>query len=116
MRPEREERRRGRQRTRREKRRGDRDRETLRGAPGQGQSRWGGRHPPHKKTKTSRDSPLKVRTCCCREYMETSCITTTGRTWTGESWTTRHGSDVGAGSLLSQRFGMLRPLEKWGAV
>ena len=48
--------------------------------------------------------------------METSRITTMGRTWTGESWTTLYGSVVGTGLLLSQRAGMPRPPEKWGAV
>ena len=32
----------------------------------------GERHPPKRKTWTSRDSPLNVRTCCCSESMETS--------------------------------------------
>ena len=69
---------------------------------------------PHlqRKTRTSRDSPQNVRTCCCREYMETSFITTTGCTWTGEFRTTLHSSVVGAGSLLSQRAGTPRPPER----
>ena len=41
--------------------------------------------------------------------METSRITMTGCTWTGELWTTLHGIVVGAGSLRSQRDGMPRP-------
>ena len=63
---------------------------------------WGGTTPPQRKTRTSQESLQNVRTCCCRESMETSCITTTGCTWTGEYRTTLHGSVVGAGSLLSQ--------------
>ena len=39
--------------------------------------------PPQSKTRTSRDSPQNVRTCCCRDYMYTSRITTTGHTWMG---------------------------------
>ena len=41
---------------------------------------WGGMPPPKKKTRTSHDSPQNVRTCCCRESMDTSCITMMGRT------------------------------------
>ena len=48
--------------------------------------------------------------------METSHITTTGCTWTGEYQTTLHGSVTGAGLLRNQRAGMPRPLERWGAA
>ena len=41
--------------------------------------------------------PRDVRTCCCRESMETYRITTTVRTWIGESRTTLSGSVIGAG-------------------
>ena len=41
---------------------------------------WGGMPPPQRKTQTSWDSTLNVRTCCCREFMEASRITRTGRT------------------------------------
>ena len=56
----------------------------------------GGCAPPQKKTQTSRNSHLNVPTCCCRESMETTRITTMGLTWTGESRTTLSGSVVGA--------------------
>ena len=87
---------------------GDRNGETLRGAPVK-VTRVGGDVHPQRKTQTSQYSSQKVRTCCCRESMETSRITTTGSTWTGESWTTLHGSVLGVGSLLSQRAGTPRP-------
>ena len=45
---------------------------------------WGGATPPQSKAQISQDSPRNVRTCCCRESMETSCITAMGRIWTGE--------------------------------
>ena len=61
----------------------NRDKDTPWGPP-VNVTRVGGTPPPQRKTQTSRDSPQKVRTCCCREYMETSRITTTGHTWTGE--------------------------------
>ena len=61
---------------------GGRDGETPRGALVE-VIRVGGTPPPQRKTRTSRDSSQNVRTCCCRESMETSCITTMGRTWTG---------------------------------
>ena len=77
---------------------------------------WGGMPPPKRKTRTSRDSPLNVRTWCCRESRETSCITTMGHTWTGESQTTLHGSVTGAGSLRNQRAGTPHPMERWGAA
>ena len=48
--------------------------------------------------------------------METSGTTTTGRTWMGESQKTLYGSVVGAGLLLIQQAGMLRPSERWGAA
>ena len=48
--------------------------------------------------------------------METFFITTTGRTWKGESQTTLYGSVFGAGFLLSQQACAPRPLEGWGAV
>ena len=70
---------------------------------------WGGTPPPQRKMRTSRDSPQNVRTCCCRESIETSRITTTGRTWTGGLQTTLHGSVAGAGSLRNQRAGTPRP-------
>ena len=57
-----------------------RDGETPQGAPVK-VMRVGGTPPPKRKTRTSRDSTENVRTCCCRESMETSHITTTGRTW-----------------------------------
>ena len=69
-----------------------------------------------KKTRNSRDSTQNVRTCCYRESMETSRITTTGCTWTGELQTTLHGSVDGAGLLLSQQASTPRPLERWGAA
>ena len=77
---------------------------------------WGGTPPPQRKTRTSQDSTQNMLTCCCRESMETSCITMTGRTWTGEYRTTLHGSVAGAGLLPSQRAGMPLPLEQWGAA
>ena len=61
-----------------------RDRETPRGDPVEVTCMGGDATPPQRKTRTSRDSPQNVRTCCCRKSMETFCITTTGRTWTGE--------------------------------
>ena len=48
--------------------------------------------------------------------MYTSCNTTMGPTWTGESWTTLYVSAVGAGLLLSQQSGIPRHPEQWGAV
>ena len=42
------------------------------GGKGRGHPRGGGTCPPWRKKRTSRDSPLNVRTCCCRESMETS--------------------------------------------
>ena len=44
----------------------------------------GGDTTPQWKTRTSRDSPLNVRTFCFRESMETSRTITMDRTWTGE--------------------------------
>ena len=72
--------------------------------------------PPHRKTRTSWDSIQNVCTCCCRQSMETSRITTTECTWTGELQTTLYGSVSGTGSLRNQRAGMPRPLERWGAA
>ena len=92
------------------------DRETPRGAPVKVTRVGGGTPPPQRKTQTSQDSPKKVCTYCCRKSMETYRITTTGHTWTGESWTTLYGSVIGARSLLSQRAGMPLPLEWWGAA
>ena len=46
---------------------------------------WGGTPPPQRKTRTSRDSPLNVRTCCGKESMDTPRIKKMGRTWTGKS-------------------------------
>ena len=77
---------------------------------------WGGMPTPQRKTQTSWDSPQNVRTCCCRESMETSCITTMDRTWTGELQTTLHGSVAGDGLLRNQRAETPRPLEQWGAA
>ena len=74
----------------------------------------GGAPPPRWKRRTSQDSPQNVRTCSCRESMETSRITMMGRTWTGELQTTLHGSITGAGLLQNQRAGTPRPLERWG--
>ena len=71
----------------------------------------GGRAHPRRKTRTSRDSPQNMRTCCYGESMETSCITTMGCTRKGESETTLYGSVVGAGSLRSQQAGTPRPLD-----
>ena len=92
------------------------DGETPRGTPVEVQCVGGGMPPPQRKTQTSWDSPQNVRTCCCRESIETSRITTTGRTWTGELQTTLHGSVAVAGSLLNQRAGTPHPLERWGAA
>ena len=86
--------------------------ETPRGGPFEVTDE-GGAPPPQRKTRTSRDSPLNMRTCCCRESMETFRITTTGRTWTGESQTTLHDSFANAGLLRNQQAGMPRPLERW---
>ena len=61
---------------------GDREGETPRGAPVQ-VTCVGGDVPPPGKMRTSQDSPLNVRTFCCRESMDTSRITTMGRTCTG---------------------------------
>ena len=62
-----------------------RDGETPRGDPVEVTCMGGDAPPPpQRKTRTYRDSPQNVRTCCCRESMVTSRITTTGRTWTGE--------------------------------
>ena len=44
----------------------------------------GGDANPQRKTRNSWDSTQNMRICCCRDSMETSRITTTGRTWTGE--------------------------------
>ena len=71
---------------------------------------------PQRKTRTSRDSNQTVRTCCCRESMGTSCITMTGRTWTGESRTALYVSVVGASLLISQQAGTPRPPERWVAA
>ena len=57
---------------------GGRDGETPWGAPVEVRC-GGGMPPPQRKTHTSWDSPQNVRTCCCRKSMETSRITTTGR-------------------------------------
>ena len=69
----------------------------LKGGNRRGGPRGGGISPPRGKTRIYLDSHLNVRTCCCKESMETSLITTMGRTWTGESQTTLYGSVVGAG-------------------
>ena len=53
--------------------------------------------PPQRKMRTSWTLPQNVHTCCCRESMDTSRITTMDRTWTGESRTTPYGSVVVAG-------------------
>ena len=46
---------------------------------------WGGGVTPlQRKMRTSQDSTQNMRTCFCRESMETSPIITTGHTWTGE--------------------------------
>ena len=89
------------------------DGETPRG--GQWRSNaWGGMPPPQRKTQTSWNSTQNVRTCCCRESIETSRIITTGCTWTGESWMTLYGSVIGAGLLLIQQAGMPLLPEQWG--
>ena len=46
--------------------------------------------------------------------METSRITTTGRTWKGESRTTLYGSVVGTGSLLKSAISYAMPSEVVG--
>ena len=92
------------------------DRETPRGAPIEVTRVGEGVPPSQRKTRTSRDSTQNVRTCCCRESMETSHITTKGRTWTGELQTTLHDSIAGASSLRNQQAGTPCPLEWWGAA
>ena len=113
MRPERAERRRGMQRKRREKRRETGTERPHGGNRLRSPACGGYMPPPQRRTRTSQDSPHNGRTCCCRESMETSRITTTIRTWAGKSWTTMYGSVVGAGSLLSQRSSTPRPLVQW---
>ena len=87
------------------------DGETPRVGPVEVTHVGGGRHPPRRKTWISRDSTLNVRTCCRRSSMETSCITTIGRTRTGESQTILHGSVAGSSLLCNQQAGTPRPLE-----
>ena len=58
----------------------------------------GGYMPPlQRKTRAYLTLPQNVRTCYCRESMETTRITTMGRAWTEESQTTLSVSVVGAG-------------------
>ena len=76
---------------------GGRDGDTPRGALVEVVCVGGGDSPPRRKTRTSCILPLNMRTCCCRESMETSCITIIGFTWTEELQTTLSGSVVGAG-------------------
>ena len=83
MRPGRKKMRRARQRMRSKKSRG-KGTERPHGGTRSRSLVWGRMTPPHRKTQTSRDPPLKVRTCYYRESMDTSRITTAGHTWTGE--------------------------------
>ena len=71
-----------------------------------------GDNTPWRKTKIFQTLPLNMRTCCCRESMETSRTTMMGRTWEGESRTTLYGSVVGAGLLHSQQSGTPLPLDQ----
>ena len=105
-----------RQRRQKRQKRTEEGTERPQGGPQLRSLAWGRTPPPRRKTQTSWDSTQNVRTCCCRESMETYRITTTGRTWTEESKTTLHGSVVGAGVLRNQQAGTPRPLERWGAA
>ena len=105
-----------RQRRKRRTKRREEGKERPHGGPSTGHLRGGGRHPTQRKMQTSQDSTQNVCTCCCRQSMETSRITTTGRTWMVEYQTTLYGRVPGAGLLPSQKAGMPRPLERWGAA
>ena len=72
---------------------GEGEGEPLRGAPVEIVC-VGGECPPRRKTRTRLYFSLNVCTYCCRESAETSYITTTGRTWMGESSMTLFGSVV----------------------
>ena len=76
---------------------GYRDGDTQRGAQVEAVCVGGGACPPQRKTRIYLTLPLNVRSCCCRESMETTRITTIGHTWTGESLTTLSGSVICAG-------------------
>ena len=90
---------------------GDSDRDTPRGETVE-VTCLGGGVPPLMENADLRDSAQNVRTCCCRESLETSRITTTGRNWTDELQTMIYGSVVRAGLLLSQQAGTSRSLER----
>ena len=62
---------------------GERDGDTPRGAPLEVVRMGGDVPPPRRETRTPRNLTLIVCICCCRDSMETSCITTMGCTWIG---------------------------------
>ena len=57
----------------------------------------GGVPPPQKRAQACPTSPRNVRTCFCREFMETSRNTTMDHTGMGESCTTLFGGVIGTG-------------------
>ena len=59
---------------------GDRGRETPRGSHTEVIRMGGDEPPPRRKTLIYLTLPQNVHTCCCRESMETNCITIMGRT------------------------------------
>ena len=75
---------------------GDRERETPREAKVE-ITTWGGNCPPQRKMRIYLTLPQNVSTCCCGESIDTTRITTMGRTWTGELQTRLSDSVFGAG-------------------
>ena len=70
---------------------------------------------PNNRARTCPNLPLHMCTCCCKESMETSRITTMGCTWAGESQTELFVNIVGTVWPHNQISGPPRPQNQWDA-